>query len=135
VLTVKLSEPVVPTHVTIEHLNKVFSERGGDSAPRAFRVKGYADAAALEKDVKATAAAVAAAASTAEGVDTDESSAESDAEELGFVLAEGAYDIDGPSPVQVFPVAARGTVAFVRLEVLSNHGNPDYTCLYRLRVH
>jgi hypothetical protein len=29
-----------------------------------------------------------------------------------------------PSPVQ-----------FVTFEILSNHGRPDFTCIYRLRVH
>ena len=26
-------------------------------------------------------------------------------------------------------------VAFVRLEVVRNHGNDEYTCVYRFRVH
>lgn len=28
-----------------------------------------------------------------------------------------------------------GVVKYIRLEVLSNWGHPDYTCLYRFRVH
>ena len=36
----------------------------------------------------------------------------------------GAYKLDVPACFQ-----------FVRLEVLTNHGHPSYTCLYRFRVH
>jgi SUN domain-containing protein 1/2 len=142
-LTVKLSEAVVPTHVTIEHLNKVFSEKGGDSAPKAFTVRGYADAATLEKDVKAAAKAAARAAARVvvktKGYDVGEEE-EGELVRLGVLLAEANYDIDGPNAVQVFPVlpsadSSPAAVSFVRLEVLSNHGNEEYTCLYRMRVH
>jgi Sad1 / UNC-like C-terminal len=27
------------------------------------------------------------------------------------------------------------TTAAIQLEILNNWGNPDYTCLYRIRVH
>merc|ERR1712216_1116253 len=35
----------------------------------------------------------------------------------------------------VLPTEQREYVRYVTLEVLSNHGNADYTCLYRFRVH
>ena len=55
------------------------------------------------------------------------------------LLLEGSYDIDAANPVQTFydlaPGAKRQPVKYVRLAVDSNHGNPNYTCLYRFRVH
>lgn len=45
------------------------------------------------------------------------------------------YDIDGES-LQFFAAANHGVVLeLIELRVLSNHGNPNYTCLYRFRVH
>ena len=44
----------------------------------------------------------------------------------------------GARAVQTAALAAPpggGRVAWVRVAVLRNHGHPDYTCLYRLRVH
>lgn len=118
-LTVKLAAPVVVTAVTLEHLAAVFSESGGDSAPKDFKVFAYPDAASLE-------AAVRAAAGSGEG-----------AAVAGPPLLVGRYDLRRADPVQVFDLAApsAGAVQFVRLEVASNHGNAEYTCLYRLRVH
>ena len=37
-------------------------------------------------------------------------------------------------PIQVFDVQPR-EVDVLRLQLLSNHGHQDYTCIYRLRVH
>ncbi|EFP94248.1 uncharacterized protein PGTG_20164, partial [Puccinia graminis f. sp. tritici CRL 75-36-700-3] len=48
-----------------------------------------------------------------------------------------AYSIDGPNNVQEFSVA-RGELQLyskVLLKIISNHGNPDLTCLYRVQVH
>jgi len=53
-------------------------------------------------------------------------------------LASYTYNLDGKVQ-QSFSVT--NTVAFktpfkvVRLNIDSNHGNPDYTCIYRFRVH
>lgn len=46
------------------------------------------------------------------------------------------YDNRGPA-VQTFPVKEHSESAYrvVRLQVFTNHGNPDYTCIYRIRVH
>jgi len=46
------------------------------------------------------------------------------------------YDVDW-RPVQTFRLSASSRQLFksVRLRVLSNWGNPNYTCIYRIRVH
>jgi len=51
-------------------------------------------------------------------------------------MGQFTYDINGRE-VQTFPVQAETDVAvsIVKMEVLSNHGHPDYTCIYRMRVH
>ena len=52
------------------------------------------------------------------------------------LIGQYEYHLDGPA-VQTFAaqyIVSR-PVRFVRLTILSNHGNPDYTCLYRFRVH
>jgi len=123
-LTVKLAAPILITAVTLEHLAAVFSESGGDSAPKDFKVFAYPDAASLE-----TAVALASA-------NDSNSSSSSPATNLTPMLV-GTYDLSRADPVQVFPLKAPTStpMQFVRLEVASNYGNPEYTCLYRLRVH
>jgi len=156
-LTVRLSE-VVPAvgAVTVEHLNKVFSEQAGDSAPKAFKVFGFANASVLERALHplprpAEAATEPTATTTTpegDGAAAERHSlsasswAHKHAIESGAVLLlEGAYDINKESPIQVFNAVKASSsstslpVAFVRLEVVSNHGNDEYTCVYRFRVH
>ncbi|XP_069125030.1 SUN domain-containing protein 1-like isoform X2 [Argopecten irradians] len=54
----------------------------------------------------------------------------------GKVLGNYTYNEDG-RPLQFFPVQVSdpGLFKFVELKILSNHGNPVFTCLYRFRVH
>jgi hypothetical protein len=63
-------------------------------------------------------------------------SSEDDEEGEGEWLLTGEYDVDKGENVQTFfaPVPSR-PVSVVRLVIESNHGNPSYTCLYRMRVH
>eukprot|EP00752_Nemacystus_decipiens_P016834 g15066.t1 len=51
-------------------------------------------------------------------------------------LGGGVYEIDG-RPIQTFPMEPpKDTkLAVIQVKILSNWGNPDYTCLYRVRVH
>ncbi len=52
-------------------------------------------------------------------------------------LGRYAYDKDG-HPLQTFDVQADvgdEKYSMVELDILSNHGNMEYTCLYRFRVH
>ena len=52
-----------------------------------------------------------------------------------LTLVEFTYDLEKVN-VQTFSIeSSLGIVNRVRLEFFSNHGNPSYTCLYRLRVH
>ena len=50
-------------------------------------------------------------------------------------FGEHTYDMaPGSSPIQVFDVDCQ-EVDVLRLQLLSNHGHEDFTCIYRLRVH
>ncbi|KFO81720.1 SUN domain-containing protein 2 [Cuculus canorus] len=57
-------------------------------------------------------------------------------EEEGLLLGQFTYDHDG-DPIQTFYFKAdsMGTYQLVELRVLSNWGHPEYTCIYRFRVH
>ncbi|GFQ74943.1 hypothetical protein TNCT_383711 [Trichonephila clavata] len=54
----------------------------------------------------------------------------------GTLLGTYTYEMNG-EPLQYFPVQNVATDPFylVELKVHSNHGNLEYTCLYRFRVH
>jgi len=49
-------------------------------------------------------------------------------------LANFTYEKSG-DPVQTFSFQSDIKLNTVELSILSNHGHPDYTCLYRFRVH
>ncbi|KAI4885266.1 hypothetical protein NFI96_013667, partial [Prochilodus magdalenae] len=57
-------------------------------------------------------------------------------QEEGKVLGRYVYQEDG-EPLQTYPVQENTTNAYqiIELRVLSNWGHPEYTCLYRFRVH
>ncbi|XP_021353217.1 SUN domain-containing protein 2-like isoform X2 [Mizuhopecten yessoensis] len=54
----------------------------------------------------------------------------------GKVLGNYTYNDDG-RPLQFFPIQVSdpGFFKFVELKILSNHGSPVFTCVYRFRVH
>ncbi|RZC40571.1 Sad1 UNC domain containing protein [Asbolus verrucosus] len=50
-------------------------------------------------------------------------------------IGEYVYDYDG-DPIQYFAAQQHGLIfTMVEVRIKSNHGNPNYTCLYRFRVH
>ncbi|XP_051988042.1 SUN domain-containing protein 1-like isoform X3 [Xyrauchen texanus] len=57
-------------------------------------------------------------------------------QEEGKLLGDYTYEEDGES-LQMFPVMEKNDKAFqvIEMRVLSNWGHPEYTCLYRFRVH
>ncbi|XP_014390742.1 PREDICTED: SUN domain-containing protein 1 isoform X4 [Myotis brandtii] len=61
---------------------------------------------------------------------------ENEYQEEGQLLGQFMFDQEGES-LQTFPVPKRPERAFqiVELRIFSNWGHPEYTCLYRFRVH
>ncbi|KFP75433.1 SUN domain-containing protein 1 [Acanthisitta chloris] len=61
---------------------------------------------------------------------------EDEYQEEGKLLGEYVYDQEG-EPLQMFPVMEKSEDSFqiVELRIFSNWGHPEYTCLYRFRVH
>lgn len=61
---------------------------------------------------------------------------ETEYQEEGQPLGRFTYDQEGDS-LQMFHTLERPDQGFqiVELRVLSNWGHPEYTCLYRFRVH
>ncbi|XP_076153865.1 klaroid protein-like [Alosa pseudoharengus] len=59
-----------------------------------------------------------------------------DEQEEGKFLGRFTYDSDG-EPIQTFelPDSVKDVYRAVQLRVLSNWGNPEYSCIYRFRVH
>ncbi|XP_028268306.1 SUN domain-containing protein 1 isoform X8 [Parambassis ranga] len=61
---------------------------------------------------------------------------EDEYQEEGKLLGHYTYEEDGES-LQTFPVKEQNDKTFqiIEVRVLSNWGHPEYTCLYRFRVH
>ncbi|XP_072184187.1 SUN domain-containing protein 3-like [Excalfactoria chinensis] len=57
-------------------------------------------------------------------------------DEEGIFLGEFTFVL-GQAPGQTFPLKNKlsGLISYVRLQVLSNWGNPEYTCVYQFRLH
>ncbi|XP_033886729.2 SUN domain-containing protein 1 isoform X1 [Acipenser ruthenus] len=61
---------------------------------------------------------------------------EEEYQEEGKLLGRYTYNEDGDS-LQTFPIQEENDKAYqvIEMKVLSNWGHPEYTCLYRFRVH
>jgi SUN domain-containing protein 1/2 len=105
-LLIALSSPMIPRRFSIEHIPRCLSPNGRiDSAPRNFMVHGLM--------------------------------AEFDKEPVK--LGEYEYDAVNGEPLQMFEVNMdedkTKNFKLIEVEIKSNHGHPEYTCLYRFRVH
>jgi hypothetical protein len=104
-LTVRLSRPVRPTHFSVEHLHAALCDPARNAN----------------------------CSSAPKAMDVVGRGADGDVVEFGSFSY--AASSDAPT-VQTFAAASLGErVDAVTLRVKSNHGHPDYTCLYRFRVH
>ncbi|XP_034049396.1 SUN domain-containing protein 1-like [Thalassophryne amazonica] len=59
-----------------------------------------------------------------------------DSQEEGKLLGSYTYDVEGEA-VQTYPTSEENSRAYqiIKVQVLSNWGSEDYTCMYRFRVH
>ncbi|GAA6007690.1 hypothetical protein JCM11491_003926 [Sporobolomyces phaffii] len=143
---IQLSRRVVPSDVTIEHISRDVALDGDvSSAPKDFEVwavvEGQDDVVKLAQyrqqqlDAKRSAATPA----SFEDALNEEEPASLPPSPNHLLLAVGSYDPAAASPIQTFPVtpAARHLsipVQVVVVKILSNQGEPAYTCLYRVRI-
>ncbi|PKK16923.1 SUN domain-containing protein 3-like [Columba livia] len=100
---IKLSVPVIPRAVTMDHVSGTASHGESISgAPKDFAVYGFKE----------------------------------EHEEQGTFLGQFTF-LAALNPSQTFQLKNElpGVMNYIRLQVLSNWGHPDYTCLYRFRVH
>ena len=117
-VTVRLSEPVMVTSVSIDHV-PLSVAMDMKSAPRHIKVWGtpypQADGHGLHRRRE----------------QPGERSGQVLLGELDYVVSEAA------EPVQTFHVrgVSHQKNEEVAFQVTSNHGKEDYTCLYRVRVH
>ncbi|XP_012939013.1 SUN domain-containing protein 2 isoform X2 [Aplysia californica] len=117
-VTIQLAMPVVVSAISLEHIPTEVAPSGRlDSAPKEFVIVGK----------------------------------ESEMTSPDVLLGHFAYQVGNGQPIQLYdikdPFCTRQTVDYsscgpnqevfriITLKVLSNHGNPDFTCIYRLRVH
>lgn len=132
---VRLARPIRPSAFTYEHIPPriAFDIR---TAPRNLSLLGF-----LGRPPAAHA-----------GGSTSASSANPPAGSEGAIpLGSFEFDAHARRAVQTFPLTLAGApgngsqpaqppqsaplIDHIRLVVLSNHGHPNYTCLYRLRMH
>mmetsp|Transcript_23095 Transcript_23095/g.55552 ORF Transcript_23095/g.55552 Transcript_23095/m.55552 type:complete len:611 (+) Transcript_23095:46-1878(+) len=114
-ITVKLDRPVNPSTLVIEHAPARISPEAGSSAPRQFRLMGW-HGPADDKHGKGSVAGEEELVSGSYGIDDSKS--------------------DSITPhIHRFPIASARPIDHVRLEIESNHGNTQYTCLYHFRLH
>ncbi|EGG09368.1 uncharacterized protein MELLADRAFT_95812 [Melampsora larici-populina 98AG31] len=102
---IDLSHQIIVESVKIEHIGSEMAQGNINLAPKNFEVWG----------------------SRAVGNDYEE-----------VLLLRGIYNITNSSVIQNFVVTEGNLQQFYKkviLKILSNHGNLQYTCLYRVRVH
>lgn len=105
-IIIKLIKSVYIDTISIEHISPQMSPEGNiQNAPRDFSVFGMVN--------------------------------ENDAH--GGHFGDFQYDINKNQPLQSFRLnaasASSSSYPIVRIEITSNHGDPNYTCVYRIRVH
>ena len=62
---------------------------------------------------------------------------ENQASKTSVILGNYQYDINSPEYLQYFPVQieVKDALQIIEFRIESNHGNKEYTCIYRVRVH
>jgi len=138
-LGIFLNQPIHITHVTVDHASKDVTY-DIKTAPREFHVWGLVEG---EENIQKFAAYRAAAEGQTQDVTDNDPPFPSSNLPPSFHyvhLVSFSYDIDSVSPIQTFPLPEKIQslgldIGIVVFQVQSNWGHPDFTCLYRVRVH
>ncbi|CAG8456766.1 15644_t:CDS:1 [Acaulospora colombiana] len=143
-LAVLLSRQVYVTAVTYDHISKKVA-MGTTSAPKEIEVWGFVDGDPNVKDTRTDTFPESINGNTINEpgsniLDSNHLRTKNRELKLGsspshIFLGQFVYDING-SPIQTFEVnKINKPIRAVILKVNSNWDNPEYTCLYRFRVH
>jgi len=118
VLTLKLAKSIIPTQVTVEHLAKEISF-SISSAPRLIEVYAIHDIKAFSTEYITRSRSL---------VDSDKPYA--------TLIGNIEYNPSKKS-LQTFDLQnlLSEPIQYIQLQFLENWGHPDYTCIYRVRVH
>lgn len=116
-VVIHLKEAVVITSVTIEHVSPKIA-RTNATAPKLMKVWG------VWPSGQPTSAAV-------------EAKRHSNLQPVGDELGDFIYDLNAKTPWQTFAMEQNNNVAYnmATIGILSNYDDPNYTCIYRIRVH
>jgi Sad1 / UNC-like C-terminal len=128
-LGIRLSEPILVTDVSVEHVHRDISKNIG-SAPRQWSLYGLIQDDTARAQIEAINAGL------------YESLPPANLPRGYTLLVRGEYDVnnDEGKTIQTVPVPAAIRRLNIPIEqvvfaVANNWGNEEYTCLYRVRVH
>ena len=132
-LGIQLVRAIHVEAITIDHVPAVLALSGVGAAPREMEAWGVLQ---TPEERRQLAQWRAQRARTEDGTEEPTPVPPSPAH---VYLGAFVYDTAGAA-IQTFPVSSEGAafplpLRVVQLNVLSNHGLRDYTCLYRVRVH
>ncbi|ORX50671.1 hypothetical protein BCR36DRAFT_583247 [Piromyces finnis] len=126
-LTVQLSMPIIPSHITIEHMSQEESVPDSllSSAPREIEVYGITDKEAMEKIPSYHDQTISLSTSP-----------------YAIHLASLVFD-PHDNFIQTFAISNEAkirlqsvtSIQVVQFQIFSNWGEDKYTCIYRVRVH
>jgi hypothetical protein len=132
-LGITLARRVVVTKITLDHAHASISHGRGLSAPRDVIVWGMLERPADVKRLQAYRQG-----HNSEGQDV--APVPAPPSDKHVLLSSFTYDVSSSRAIQTFDVSQEAAdlqipVNVVQVQILSNHGEEDFTCLYRVRVH
>lgn len=136
-LGIGLARKVIISDVTLEHVPASISLESGTSAPRDVTVWGLLERQSDRLRLAAYREKVA----RSDGSDMDQASPQqAPPSQNHLLLSSFTYDVHSTRAIQTFPVSLEAKslqipISVVQVHITSNHGNKDFTCLYRIRMH
>ena len=141
-LGIGLARKVIVSDITLEHVPAFISLEAGSSAPRDVTVWALVERKEDRRRLMAHRTAQTSGKSGDDGEDGDaymQAPAPIPPSNNHLLLASFTYDVQARA-IQTYPVSNEARqlaipVSVVQVRVMSNHGNKDFTCLYRVRIH
>ena len=140
-LGIQLVRKIHATAITVDHVASVLALDGSASAPRDVEVWGVLETEAEQQELARWRRRRAQARRSSSSADAELEPTPIPPSPAHVYLGAFTYDASpGSPPTQTFPISSEGAalslpLRVIQVNVLSNHGLRDFTCLYRVRVH